>query len=125
MRTKTVTRHYCDHCSKGMFKRLSMAAHEAVCYRNPKRQCHRCGNGLEYAISKERLKAILEDGEKCETKGSECPDCLMAAMIQHNTKPLNAWRDGEAWIEYYNKERFQADRREWDDEHKDTHWRYM
>lgn len=124
MRTKTVTRYYCDNCSKGMFKKPSMERHEAICYRNPARKCLRCDNRPEHAISKERLKSIIEDGERCEAEGGECPDCLMAAMIQNNTKPSAAWRDGEVCPEY-RKEQFDSDRSHWDEEHRSEHWRYM
>ena len=124
MRTKTVTRYFCDHCSKGMFKKPSMSSHEAICYRNPARKCLRCDNRPEHAISKDRLKAIIEDGERCETEGGECPDCLMAAMIQNNTRPSTAWKEGEVWTEY-RKEQFQSDRRHWDEERQSEHWRYM
>lgn len=124
MRTKTVTRYYCDHCSKGMFKKPSMSTHEVICYRNAARKCLRCYNHPEYSISKERLKAIIEGGERCETEGGECPDCLMAAIIQHNTRPPTAWREGDVWTEYI-KEQFQSDRRHWDEEHKKQQWGYM
>ena len=124
MRTKTVTRYFCDHCSKGMFKKPSIAAHEAVCYRNPKRHCSRCLSAPDYAISPERRKAILEDGEKCQTKAGECPDCLMAMVIQYNTRLDCEAKAFGAWVNY-DMERFRSDRRDWDDEHQNEHGRYM
>lgn len=124
MRTKTVARHYCEHCSKGMFSRPSMEHHETICYRNPGRKCLRCDNQPEFAITEERRKAILEDGEKCQTKEGECPDCLMAMMIQFNTQKPSNYKPEDEFLRY-NKEQFESDRRDWDDEHQDTHWRYM
>lgn len=117
MRTKTVTRYFCDHCSKGMFKRDAMERHEAVCYRNRDRKCHRCQfEDPQNSISPERRKAILQDGEKCQTKGGECPDCLMAMVIQHNTRLSNEDKAWDRWVNY-DMERFRSDRSAWYDEH--------
>jgi hypothetical protein len=124
VRTKKVTRHYCDHCSKGMFRKDAMERHEAICYLNPARKCLRCDNQPEFAITEERRKAILEDGEKCQTKEGECPDCLMAMMIQFNTQKPSNYEPEDPFLRY-NKEQFQSDRMDWDTEHQDTHWRYM
>lgn len=130
MRTKKVTRHYCDHCSKGMFKKDAMERHESVCYRNRDRKCHRCQfEDPQYSISPERRKAILEGDEKCQTKKGECPDCLMAMVIQHNTSLTPDIRIWDGWVQY-DKDQFNADRDAWDAEIRDmrneeSKWRYM
>lgn len=110
MRTKTVTRHYCDHCSKGYFKRPTAARHEAVCYRNPKRVCARCNNNPEHKPDYARFKAVPEADRHCGA--AECPDCLMAMCIMD---PDRKELDGD-WV-MYPLENFKEDRREWDSEH--------
>lgn len=99
-----------------MFKRQAMERHEAVCYRNLKRVCGRCSNEPEHAVSPERRKAILEDGETCVTAAVECPDCLMAMVIQHNTRLNHEDKAWGRWVNY-DMERFRSDRAAWDHEH--------
>ena len=43
MRTKTIKRHWCDHCNKAGLQAHAMARHEAHCTMNPARGCRVCG----------------------------------------------------------------------------------
>ena len=118
MTTKTVSRHYCDHCRRGMFKRDAMARHEAVCYRNPKRQCHRCNNDPAHAITAARAAELVEMANRQEviaTAAGECPDCLMAHCIRHFHL---TWEEGQHAMVYYQKEQYIKDRDAWNSEHK-------
>jgi len=43
MRSRKVWRYYCDHCSRGHWKKQDCAEHEARCYLNPKtKSCATC-----------------------------------------------------------------------------------
>ena len=43
MKSKRVTRFYCESCSKGFFKKQSALNHENTCWENPKnRTCKTC-----------------------------------------------------------------------------------
>lgn len=80
MRSKTVKRYYCDHCSKGSFRKPDMAQHELSCTLNPNRVCYLCDNG---AITTEHLSSLVAELKK------RCPDdddCWGAA-----TKDDVAW----------------------------------
>lgn len=95
MRTKTVKRHYCDHCSKGFFKRPSAEAHEKMCFRNPLRECPFCENSPEFKPDFERFAAIPRDER--ESTGGECPWCLMGCCVREN---LETKRWGDSFVEY-------------------------
>lgn len=112
MRTKKVVRYYCDHCAKGMFKKPSMARHELVCYRNPKRVCHRCNNNPDHCITGERKRELIDlarNRKPIATKASECPDCLMAYCIRFFQKLA-----AEETVMWYDREQYNRDRIEWD-----------
>lgn len=42
MRSKQVTRYYCDYCRKAGMRRDAIETHEKHCCRNPARQCRMC-----------------------------------------------------------------------------------
>jgi len=95
MRTKTVTRYYCDHCGRGGFKKPSMARHEGVCFSNPNRTCPECEDWGDVA---ENIKVLEEkglDALKDHVKG--CPACTMSAVIQSNKRGLS---HQEAYVRY-------------------------
>ncbi len=79
MRTKTVQRHYCDHCNKGGFQRKSIERHERTCFRNPQRECPLCGN-QEY----HKARPYEEAHSPVESSGPECPYCLLSVLIRGN-----------------------------------------
>jgi hypothetical protein len=106
MRTKRVTRYYCDHCSKGMFHIDRMRRHEPSCFRNPNRKCPMCKG--EQDLTPERLQE-LEGLKEVETKGGECPWCLVAAVIRENIKNKRICDDFLS----YPIEKFKADRQSW------------
>jgi hypothetical protein len=108
MRTKKVTRHYCDHCSRGMFVRKAMERHEASCYSNPQRKCHMCFNRDEY-----KPVAIENRPKEIIATSNECPHCLMHAVVMYN-KANKGWEDA-VW---YDLEKFKEDRRAWNNENR-------
>ncbi len=102
MRTKKVTRHYCDYCSKGMFKAPEMLAHETICFSNPKRSCYLCENAGEPLVQVADLLKLhplpfhsdVNDREM-DTRSAtpefvaalrklvnDCPACMLAVLKQ-------------------------------------------
>ena len=118
MRTKTVTRHYCEHCAKGMFKKPSMERHEAACFRNPKRTCPTCNNEPEHTIPEGRREVVRRRLVDCRPKENECPTCFMALCINHN---LASGKEGQVWDEWLNYplEEYKKDRAEFENERRD------
>ncbi|HEU4345897.1 MAG TPA: hypothetical protein VFU31_30465 [Candidatus Binatia bacterium] len=60
MTSKTVIRHYCDFCRRGMFKKPAMLQHETTCTLNPKRACWLC----ECPVETHNYKAIGDEAKK-------------------------------------------------------------
>lgn len=60
MRSKKVTRYWCDHCNKGGLQPHAMALHELHCTLNPARACRVCNiiNG-GYADGAARITELL------------------------------------------------------------------
>lgn len=85
MRKKKVTRYYCDHCSKGMFKHDAMYRHESVCFKNPNRECFLCGiNGSSPPPPGEMIAALESGGlKKLREITDNCPACILAGIIQN------------------------------------------
>lgn len=106
MRTKRVTRYYCDHCGRGKFHADSMARHESICYRNPQRKCLLCEGDPGQAISDERKRQIEGRKAACRTVAGECPDCMMAFVLAYNRTVY----DSEDCLTYDIAE-YRADRR--------------
>ncbi len=98
MRQKTVTRYFCDFCSKGMFKRPAMARHERGCTRNENRVCYLCEQSRDYSalVAMLRLSPMGEwpDGheskdplgitpatfKKLREQLDGCPSCTLSAL---------------------------------------------
>lgn len=117
MRTKTVTRYYCEHCSKGFFQRPAAARHEGACFRNPARVCPYCLNNEEYKPDLEKLMGVPEKDR--HAVGGVCPWCLMAEAIKHNTRVKRVANDPDDfgdWVQY-PIENFKKDRTDWHNEH--------
>lgn len=117
MRTKTVTRHYCDYCSKGFFQRPSAERHEKACFRNPSRVCPYCLNNEEYKTDLKRLHSTPED--RRHAVGGECPWCLMAEAIRNNMKVgrmADRPDDFSDWVNY-PLVNFKEDCIDWHNEH--------
>ena len=108
MKTRTVKRHYCDHCHKGMFQRPSMERHEVACFKNPNRKCPVCFDAPEHKPDWD------SKGETVDAKGAECPACLMAMVMRENRHVHASDEDGHSgWINYPNfKEELRAFRNE-------------
>lgn len=102
MRTKTVTRYFCDHCSKGMLRKDAMQRHESVCYRNPERGCISCQRDPLHIIPAERFEVVKRGLVDCRPIKDECPRCLMALCLRHN-----ATKDPQ--FIYYPLEQFKSD----------------
>jgi hypothetical protein len=94
MRTKKVTRYYCDHCGKGKFKRPDMEAHEQSCTRNLNRHCGLCNR--EWLAIAALAKEMVDRGEDDEcllwlrNSCGHCPSCMLA-VIQYAGRELGEW----------------------------------
>lgn len=93
MRSKRVTRYYCDHCARGGFKAPAMARHEQVCFSNPTRECPECGEkktdvkaNSEFLKAQSKYPSLSEAGaiEATREHVHNCPACLMSAVLMHN-----------------------------------------
>lgn len=97
MREKLVKRYYCEHCSKGGFKKPSIQQHEKGCTRNPERLCYLCEETHDYkslcaeAIKRSsenevdhRIISEAEDLMALSRMVSNCPACLLAVLRQSN-----------------------------------------
>ena len=107
MRSKKVTRYWCDHCNKGGLQPHAMAKHERHCTLNPARTCRVCtiinGGGHVDAERMPGLIALLPAGPGPDGYGDEvtayiaqieaampklreatenCPACILAALRQ-------------------------------------------
>lgn len=116
MRTKTVLRHFCDHCGKSRARRDAMEAHELKCFRNPSRKCPVCGavgtNAEAKAIMGEFLGGThdqAEDIKKLSESLDDCPWCVLAAMTIFNIQSEDEDKVGFQFD-------FAAARKAWQDE---------
>lgn len=106
MRSKIVIRYYCDHCSKGMFKKPAMIQHEATCTLNPGRGCWLCETTPAIrsytAIAKEAKKrpdVVIQSDPREQAEDTwnvtdvsaikwifkqvdQCPVCVLAVLRQ-------------------------------------------
>jgi hypothetical protein len=108
MRTKKVNRYYCDHCRKGGLSKHHMAKHELGCCRNPDRKCGMCRVAeIEQKPLSELISALRETGIDDVRKLTDCPACIMAAILQSGIqKPYAGEEDPGIWIEFdFKKER--------------------
>lgn len=120
MKTRKVTRHYCDHCGKGMFFRNRAVKHENGCTANPDRNCGVCGvkrdlSELKRWVMTQRephpmqedfcglgLEATAFLRDKCDN----CPACMLAVLRQTQTFAHNfTFKDemAEWWAEKNNE----------------------
>lgn len=82
MRSKKVTRHYCDFCDRGFFYRPQIERHEKSCVKNPQRVCSICecentDEGIAVLQSK-GLEGLMDSGT------GDCHACVLAAVVQFN-----------------------------------------
>jgi hypothetical protein len=90
MRTKKVSRHFCDFCAKGMFKIPSMQKHERGCTKNPNRHCLVCARIGQKQPPTENLvsmaKALSPSDEGALRRYRDfcggCPACMLAGVRQ-------------------------------------------
>lgn len=112
MRSRRVTRYYCDYCSKGMLQKLAMERHEACCFRNPQREsCPVCENRCDEP-SIPVLADLIDEGAdgqfaRLSDEVNGCPACILSAVIQFNDRV-----DPDEWVEFDYK----AAKCEWDKE---------
>lgn len=117
MRSKKVTRYYCDHCGKGGFFASRMTAHEAGCTKNLNRVCGICRTmgeaqlplvELQAALAKDMAIAVDSyamggiDLENLRTAANHCPACILFA-IRH-TPGVYANFDFKSELESFWKE---------------------
>jgi hypothetical protein len=127
MKSRQVTRYWCDFCKKGSLRRHSMEQHERHCTLNPKRDCRVCAMNGSSPPPIEEMLAILPDptsfnaasagpGWEIEqnnltalveaamprlrelTEG--CPACMMAALRQKGI-PVPMGMDYKAEMESF------------------------
>ena len=109
MRTKKVSRYWCDHCNRAGLQLRAMTKHEERCTKNPERKCGFCEfTGESESIGLAGLLVMLPDPKgiftdtdgvfdegyrvlKAEINAIEnslreaadnCPACIMAAFRQ-------------------------------------------
>ena len=115
MRSRKVTRYYCDHCSKGKFHRPAMEKHELSCTMNPNRVCRMCKMAQ---IEQKTLSALIPllpvfntenpdpgKGEAIRAATNGCPACILAAIRQSTGGSHMAfyWKDeSKAWIKEHS-----------------------
>lgn len=91
MITKTVTRHFCEHCRKGYSGKKACAAHEARCWRNRQRVCPTCA---EFDLAQRPLADLIAADEAgglaAVRKLTDCPGCIVAALLASD----DHWREG-------------------------------
>lgn len=122
MRTKTVLRYYCDHCSKGGFKKPDMASHEATCTLNPSRGCYLCGHlsitpDIPALISEMRKHADVysNDDGTYEVKTNQpinwlyskvdgCPACILSVLRQGKIFAFEVFDYKEAVAEWHREQ---------------------
>ena len=108
MRIKTVKRYYCDHCSKGGFRKPDMEKHERACIYNPARRhcflCSKptpCGRDLEECTpTAEVWEACDCDIEKLRNLTDGCPACMLAVIAQDRKE--NGFKPDYETGEFYN-----------------------
>jgi hypothetical protein len=111
MRTKKVSRYWCDYCNKAGLSKSAMERHEKHCTLNPERSCRVCNlvQGGSHGLPMSELVALLPDSKPYHTAApfddkehqelhaalevalpalreavSGCPACIMAALRQAN-----------------------------------------
>jgi hypothetical protein len=110
MKSKIVTRYYCDHCGKGMMVKSAMMRHENRCVHNSNRHCGHCRIAeLEQKPISDLLSAIVDGGlEKLREVSGSCPSCMLSAVIKWNRVEINNYDGGDDKIDYisfdYKKE---------------------
>lgn len=98
MITKLVKRYYCEHCSKGGMTK-AIAKHEQTCIKNPARVCWVCAEFERESASLSELISALENGLNAVKEITDCPACILAAIVQSR---INGSDD--CWIEFDYKE---------------------
>lgn len=126
MRSKTVKRFYCDHCSKGMFRKADMANHEASCTMNPERVCYMCNMSPELSEIIKSLHArpdvefhdyeagvVTEDCRSTKSKEAikwlfdqcdQCPACVLSVLRQGKVYAFDVFNYKES-VGSWRKER--------------------
>jgi len=114
LRTKTVKRHYCDFCNKGMFRAADMTQHEVGCTKNPNRKCWLCEDANTFS-----LKEIIEELKKRQPvfgdtiyaenlawvreKTGDCPACILSVLRQADLVAFERFNYSEEKTAWYNE----------------------
>jgi hypothetical protein len=116
MRTKTVKRHYCDHCGKGGFFANRMTKHEQGCTKNVNRVCGFCAiAGLKQTPLEDLfacLNEITADNrvkvlEQLRNAAQGCPACMLTALRHHHKTTFDVRpedQDGQVGVEFNFKD---------------------
>lgn len=123
MKTKTVLRYYCDHCSKGYFKKPSAFRHEATCCHNPKRVCGLCDCSVidftaltKIAIEKSEVHESPIGGQdyysikdravigQLYSLVDGCPACLLAVLVQAKVYAFDVFNYKDELSEWHREQ---------------------
>jgi len=93
MITKKVSRHYCEFCHRGSFKKPTMAKHERGCGLNPNRICGLCEYAELQQVSPAQLVKSFEDSgwslDSLRKEAHNCPGCILATIRQSKINEAN------------------------------------
>lgn len=105
MRTKKVTRYFCDHCGKGSLRSFSTLRHESICFRNPNRKCFLCENAQPISELKKHLSCGDPTFADLRKATGNCPACILATILQLVPKGQRVHGE-DHWFEFdYKKEK--------------------
>ena len=106
MRSKTVLRFYCDHCSRGGFRKKDMQKHEDRCIYNPLRKCFLCEDARwDTPPMTELITAIETSLSELRHVTEGCPACMLAAIVQSRGEIRTKGAREDAWVDFdYKKE---------------------
>lgn len=109
MRTKKVTRHYCEFCSKGSFRKPFMIEHEKGCTKNPDRECYLCHEKRNFRalILAGRLSGVdretalsRADFDAVRLSVDQCPACILSFLRMTKHYPEEQWSYSDSKAEW-------------------------
>lgn len=84
MRSRVVTRYYCDFCKKAGLSSFHMRNHEARCTANTARVCrmHKHCKQPQVPVSEMIMAATVGGIDALRKSAGGCPACILAALRQ-------------------------------------------
>lgn len=123
MRSKKVTRWYCDFCKFARLQKRWMIRHEVGCTANPNRKCKMCRLYGNEQADLSALKAIAmqfpstTETEEQITRAKETSGKLREATASCPACILSALRQTGRWMPGFD---FKAEAKSWMQEYRDT-----